>query len=35
MKLGLASEERLSRMEQKFNKSEEMVHFFRETSVTA
>jgi len=31
--LGLASEERLIRMEEKFSKSDAMVQFFRETSV--
>ncbi len=34
-KLGLASEKRLIRMERKFNESEKMVTFYRETSVTA
>lgn len=34
-KLGLASEKRLIRMEHKFNESEKMVAFYRETSVTA
>jgi tRNA uridine 5-carboxymethylaminomethyl modification enzyme len=33
-KIGLASEERLQRMEEKFSKSEAMVSFFKETSVT-
>lgn len=32
--IGLASEERLRRMEHKFNESEKMVNFFKETSVT-
>lgn len=32
--IGLASEKRLRRMEQKFNESEKMVNFFKETSVT-
>ncbi len=32
--IGLASESRLRRMERKFNESEKMVSFFRETSVT-
>jgi tRNA uridine 5-carboxymethylaminomethyl modification enzyme len=32
---GLASEERLRRMEEKFSKSEAMVNFIKETSVTA
>lgn len=32
--IGLASEERLRRMEYKFNESEKMVNFFKETSVT-
>ncbi len=34
MTLGLASEERLTRMEYKFNEAEKMVNFFRETSIT-
>ena len=33
-KIGLASEKRLKRMEYKFNESEKMVNFFKETSVT-
>lgn len=33
-KIGLASEKRLRRMEYKFNESEKMVNFFKETSVT-
>lgn len=33
-KLGLASESRMKRMEYKFNESEKMVQFFKETSVT-
>ena len=33
-KIGLASEKRLRRMEHKFNESEKMVNFFKETSVT-
>ena len=33
-KIGLASEKRLRRMEHKFNESEKMVTFFKETSVT-
>jgi tRNA uridine 5-carboxymethylaminomethyl modification enzyme len=32
--IGLASEKRLRRMEYKFNESEKMVNFFKETSVT-
>jgi tRNA uridine 5-carboxymethylaminomethyl modification enzyme len=32
--IGLASEKRLRRMEHKFNESERMVNFFKETSVT-
>lgn len=32
--LGLASEERLIRMNQKFNEAEKMVNFFRETSIS-
>ena len=32
--LGLASEERLIRMNQKFNEAEKMVSFFRETSIS-
>lgn len=32
--IGLASEKRLRRMEHKFNESEKMVSFFKETSVT-
>jgi len=32
--IGLASEERMQRMEHKFNESEKMVNFFKETSVT-
>lgn len=32
--IGLASEKRLRRMEEKFNASEKMVSFFKETSVT-
>ncbi len=32
--IGLASEERLRRMEHKFNESEKMVAFYKETSVT-
>jgi tRNA uridine 5-carboxymethylaminomethyl modification enzyme len=32
--IGLASEKRLRRMEHKFNESEKMVNFFKETSVT-
>lgn len=32
--IGLASETRLRRMEHKFNESEKMVNFFKETSVT-
>lgn len=32
--IGLASEKRLKRMEYKFNESEKMVQFFKETSVT-
>ncbi len=32
--IGLASEKRLRRMEHKFNESEKMVDFFKETSVT-
>jgi len=32
--LGLASQERLIRMEYKFNEAEKMVNFFRETSIT-
>ncbi|WP_396155723.1 tRNA uridine-5-carboxymethylaminomethyl(34) synthesis enzyme MnmG [Flavobacterium macrobrachii] len=32
--IGLASEKRLRRMEQKFNESEKMVDFFKETSIT-
>jgi len=32
--IGLASEDRLKRMEHKFNESEKMVAFFKETSVT-
>jgi tRNA uridine 5-carboxymethylaminomethyl modification enzyme len=32
--IGLASEKRLKRMEHKFNESEKMVNFFKETSVT-
>ena len=32
--IGLASEKRLRRMELKFNESEKMVNFFKETSVT-
>ena len=33
-KIGLASEKRLIRMEHKFNESEKMVNFFKETSVS-
>ena len=33
-KIGLASEKRLKRMEYKFEESEKMVNFFKETSVT-
>jgi len=33
-KIGLASEKRMRRMEHKFNESEKMVNFFKETSVT-
>ncbi|MGV9002568.1 tRNA uridine-5-carboxymethylaminomethyl(34) synthesis enzyme MnmG [Flavobacterium sp.] len=33
-KIGLASEKKLRRMEQKFDKSEKMVGFFKETSIT-
>ena len=33
-KIGLASEKRLRRMEHKFNESEKMVNFFKETSVS-
>ncbi len=33
-KVGLASEKRMQRMEHKFNESEKMVNFFKETSVT-
>ncbi len=33
-KIGLASENRLKRMEHKFNESEKMVAFYKETSVT-
>ncbi|MEI7509010.1 MAG: tRNA uridine-5-carboxymethylaminomethyl(34) synthesis enzyme MnmG [Flavobacterium sp.] len=33
--IGLASEKRLKRMEEKFAKSDAMVNFFKETSVTA
>ena len=33
-KIGLASDERLKRMEHKLNESEKMVAFFRETSIT-
>ncbi len=33
--LGLASEDRLRRMEQKLNESEKMVAFYKETSITA
>lgn len=32
--IGLASEKRLRRMEHKFNESEKMVDFFKETSIT-
>jgi tRNA uridine 5-carboxymethylaminomethyl modification enzyme len=32
--IGLASEKRMRRMEHKFNQSEKMVNFFKETSVT-
>ncbi len=32
--IGLASEKRMRRMEQKFNEAEKLVQFFRETSVT-
>jgi tRNA uridine 5-carboxymethylaminomethyl modification enzyme len=32
--IGLASEKRMRRMEHKFNESEKMVNFFKETSVT-
>lgn len=32
--IGLASEKRLKRMEYKFNESEKMVNFFKETSIT-
>ena len=32
--IGLASEKRLRRMEHKFNESEKMINFFKETSVT-
>lgn len=32
--IGLASEKRLRRMEQKFSKSDAMVHFFKETSLS-
>lgn len=32
--IGLASEKRLRRMEHKFNESEKMVEFFKETSIT-
>ncbi|MFZ4679918.1 MAG: FAD-dependent oxidoreductase, partial [Flavobacterium sp.] len=32
--IGLASEKRLKRMEHKFNESEKMVNFFKETSIT-
>jgi tRNA uridine 5-carboxymethylaminomethyl modification enzyme len=32
--IGLASEKRLRRMEHKFNESEKMVNFFKETSIT-
>jgi len=32
--IGLASEKQLRRMEYKFNKSEKMVNFFKETSIT-
>lgn len=32
--IGLASEKRMKRMEHKFNESEKMVNFFKETSVT-
>jgi len=32
--IGLASEKRLSRMEHKFNESEKMVNFFKETSIS-
>jgi len=32
--MGLASEKRLRRMEHKFNESEKMVAFFKETSIT-
>lgn len=32
--IGLASEDRLRRMEHKFNESEKMVNFFKETSIT-
>lgn len=33
-KIGLASEKRMRRMEHKFNESEKMVNFFKETSIT-
>ena len=33
--IGLASEKRLRRMEHKFNKSQKLVNFFKETSVSA
>lgn len=33
-KIGLASEKRLKRMEHKFNESEKMVNFFKDTSVS-
>lgn len=33
--IGLASEKRLKRMEYKFNESERMVNFFKETSITS
>ena len=33
-RIGLASEKRMRRMEHKFNESEKMVNFFKETSVT-
>ncbi|TDP60061.1 tRNA uridine-5-carboxymethylaminomethyl(34) synthesis enzyme MnmG [Flavobacterium dankookense] len=33
-KIGLASEKRMRRMEHKFNESEKMVNFFKDTSVT-
>lgn len=33
--IGLASEKRLRRMEEKFAKSDAMLHFFKETSLTA